>query len=421
MPIRLRIVALSELSSRGAVEAAMDEYDRLGRGPFLAKYKSKGPYRYYVVRRGVRYESKPITAAAHGFEFGRPLETASFSGGAATVSRKLNELGFEVGGPTGGPEEITDLEPGQSYSWSELGTIFDFKPEYLAIAGGMIARPDDGVVLLITHPGGARSFDYGDYWDGEDLIYTGRGQRGNQERVGPNRDVGENSARLLVFEAGDVSRQLEFLGSARCVDEWVATAPDREHRERQVFRFRLRFDGVRTGVKEEPRARTSAPERRPRPFDPSRSPRDAHAKGWRRSPDEILALQEKARKGHHALLVALATWLEHCGWTNVEEIEGAVDLWANRPDSRDRVIFEAKTVRRKVEVKRVRAAVAQLLEYRYFYGRPGDTLCVAVDRPLSDVRCRLLDSLGVAVLWRDGQRFCAGSRTAAELLDTSHR
>lgn len=38
----------------------------------------------------------------------------------------------------------------------------------------MIPRPARNTLLLVTHPGGARAIDYGDYWDGEDLIYTGR-------------------------------------------------------------------------------------------------------------------------------------------------------------------------------------------------------------------------------------------------------
>lgn len=54
----------------------------------------------------------------------------------------------------------------------------------------MVPRPDYDAVLLITHPGGARSIDYQDYWEGAELIYTGRGQRGDQRREGANRDVG---------------------------------------------------------------------------------------------------------------------------------------------------------------------------------------------------------------------------------------
>jgi hypothetical protein len=33
-------------------------------------------------------------------------------------------------------------------------------------------------MLLITHPNGAKSFDCEDRWDGDTLIYTGRGKTG---------------------------------------------------------------------------------------------------------------------------------------------------------------------------------------------------------------------------------------------------
>jgi hypothetical protein len=95
---------------------------------------------------------------------------------------------------------MADLVDGRTYTWEMLGSTFGFKPEYLGVAGGMISRPEHSATLLMTHPGGARSFDYGDYWDGTDLIYTGRGKRGDQERTGQNRDVGENATELHVFE-----------------------------------------------------------------------------------------------------------------------------------------------------------------------------------------------------------------------------
>ena len=51
------------------------------------------------------------------------------------------------------------LKIDQIYTWEELGAEFDFKPSDLAAAGGMISRPKQGVLMLITHPGGAKSFD----------------------------------------------------------------------------------------------------------------------------------------------------------------------------------------------------------------------------------------------------------------------
>lgn len=51
------------------------------------------------MRRANRlYDSKAIVGAAFGYQFPDrgPLDAAAFSGGEATVKRKLEELGFEV-------------------------------------------------------------------------------------------------------------------------------------------------------------------------------------------------------------------------------------------------------------------------------------------------------------------------------------
>ena len=133
------------------------------------------------------------------------------------------------------------LKPGDIYSWDTLGAVFSFRPNYFSAAGGIIPRHEIQSVLLITHPDGAKSFDYNDYWDGNDLIYTGRGKTGDQSYEKHNRYVGENEHQLFVFEAGCGSRKLKFLGKAECKEMWWDHGPDSEQRTRKVLRFRLRF------------------------------------------------------------------------------------------------------------------------------------------------------------------------------------
>jgi hypothetical protein len=138
----------------------------------------------------------------------------------------------------------SELRHGSIYSWDELADVFGFKANYLGIAGGMPVSAATNSVLLITHPKGGAAFDYRDYWDGGDLIYTGRGTEGDQKRTGPNLDVARNRRALYVFEAAG-PRYLRYLGLPRCVEEFTAQAPDRRGRMRQVLRFRLRFaDGA---------------------------------------------------------------------------------------------------------------------------------------------------------------------------------
>jgi hypothetical protein len=310
------------------------------------------------------------------------------------------------------------LTPGSTYTWEQLAERFDCKPNYLSAAGGMVSRPQQDALLLITHAGGARPNDYGDYWDGDELIYTGRGKRGDQARDGQNRDLGDNLRSNYVFEPAG-SRQLLFLGQAICVEEWTERDLDFEGEPRLALRFRLQFKAGKAKARRKA-AKTSsaaaAAARKPRPFDPNLVPKQPSPAAANADPEETQALREKAVKGHHDLLCALQSWLEASGWTEVEEIPQAVDLWALMPDAKTRMIFEAKTVRTGSEGPRVRSAIAQLLEYRFLYGEQADRLCLVCDQPLSGRRVPLLEHLGIAVLWLDGETFKAGSGASAKLL-----
>jgi len=86
--------------SRIAVEAALDEFEQIGREAFLEKY-GFGSARDYLVQHpatGVWADSKAIVGAAHGYQHPEqgPLSASQFSGGQATVVRLLRGLGFDV-------------------------------------------------------------------------------------------------------------------------------------------------------------------------------------------------------------------------------------------------------------------------------------------------------------------------------------
>ena len=96
---------ISELTSREAVLAALDEFDEIGREAFLSRYGFGRGRAYFVRRDGQLYDSKAIVGAAVGFEHPDrgPMASSEFSGGDATVKAKLEELGFEVSGPDEDP------------------------------------------------------------------------------------------------------------------------------------------------------------------------------------------------------------------------------------------------------------------------------------------------------------------------------
>jgi HNH endonuclease len=84
-----------------AVRSAIEEFRRLGRDSFLARYGFGRARDYFLLDEGERFDSKAIAAAAHGIQFPHagPLKADPFSGGDITVRRKLKELGFVVTGP----------------------------------------------------------------------------------------------------------------------------------------------------------------------------------------------------------------------------------------------------------------------------------------------------------------------------------
>lgn len=113
MPLRL-----SDLTSVAAVQAALDEYERLGKEAFLQKY-GFGEANNYLVRnprtQGLA-DSKAIASVALGYQYpeSEALRAGIFSGGAATVQRTLEQLGFEVvyqpsKGADWSPEEVAAI------------------------------------------------------------------------------------------------------------------------------------------------------------------------------------------------------------------------------------------------------------------------------------------------------------------------
>ena len=388
-----------------SVLAAVREFDNTGRDTFLRKYGFGRAREYFLVLNGRRYDSKAIAGAAHKFAVpaAGPLRRVDFSGGELTVARELRRLGFEVDGPEDPTLALPMLAPGRIYSWDELASAFKFKPSLFQVAGGMLPRPEFNALLLITHPGGARSFDYEDRWEGDTLVYTGRGKTGDQRLDGANRDAAENRKYLIVLEAVE-TRRLRYVGEATCIESWKARAPDSQGQQRDVWKFRLSFSqavALPVHVPQPPTERNVL--RRPRPFSPPDGTASRRAAQNKTTPEETAVLQEKANREHCRLVARLSELLTGASWTSVEEIPAALDLWGVPPDGSGRIVFEVKSLSESNEVHQCRAALAQLLEYRFFYGEDSDRLCVVLNGPIADRRRVFLENLGVAVVVIDGE------------------
>ncbi|HWI94542.1 MAG TPA: AAA family ATPase [Solirubrobacterales bacterium] len=89
-------MALGDISDPSAVRRAINEFGRIGRDAFLAKYGIGSARRYVVVDNGREYDAKAILAAAHNFQFGERLEREDFGSGLRSTVPKLRELGYTV-------------------------------------------------------------------------------------------------------------------------------------------------------------------------------------------------------------------------------------------------------------------------------------------------------------------------------------
>lgn len=110
---------LSQLTSE-AVHAALAEFVRMGRAPFLETYGFR-PARDYFVRdplTGDLCDSKAIAGVAfrHLQPDAKPLRPEDFSGGAKTVEVRLQQLGFEVVRMSDEDGELAS--PGRPQAWT---------------------------------------------------------------------------------------------------------------------------------------------------------------------------------------------------------------------------------------------------------------------------------------------------------------
>jgi 5-methylcytosine-specific restriction enzyme A len=92
-------LSIHELTDASAVQAAIAEFDRIGREAFLAEHGYRPARRFFLrAADGNLYDSKAIAGVAYGYQFPEqgPLGSDEFSGGETTVKAKLEHLGFEV-------------------------------------------------------------------------------------------------------------------------------------------------------------------------------------------------------------------------------------------------------------------------------------------------------------------------------------
>jgi putative restriction endonuclease len=210
-------MGLKDLNDRSAVLAAVDEFDRLGRSAFLAKYGFKEARGYFLQIDGKRYDSKAIAGAAHGYQYPDrgPLKAGVFSGGAAAVQRKLERLGFEFANVDASEGEGEDracarvselLEIGSVYTREQLKGILDSQD---ATINTGVFRPAgfESVLLFVTEKKTTDRVQYVDKLEGDILHWQGQNAGRTDSLIVEHRARG---LELLLFYR---SKKYEYSGA----------------------------------------------------------------------------------------------------------------------------------------------------------------------------------------------------------------
>lgn len=114
--------------SRSAVLSAIEEFDTLGQEEFLRRRGYAEARNFRLVYRGRFYDSKAIAGVAHGYATGHFCDSSEFSGGLATVSDCLTDLGFVVdhGGKHARGGLLWDLETTQVFKMGGRSAAYKF-------------------------------------------------------------------------------------------------------------------------------------------------------------------------------------------------------------------------------------------------------------------------------------------------------
>ena len=115
-----------EVTDPNAVEAALDEFEAIGRDAFLEKYGFGRAQKFVIERNGASYDAKAVLGAARGYQFPDrgPLRAVEIESNDASVRRPLERLGFTVATIGGSFRKVLE-DTLAELSRRELGQGFD--------------------------------------------------------------------------------------------------------------------------------------------------------------------------------------------------------------------------------------------------------------------------------------------------------
>ncbi|GAA0190937.1 hypothetical protein GCM10008944_03790 [Cytobacillus oceanisediminis] len=391
---------ISDLTEPQAVLDAISEYDEIGPEAFHSKYGFGPAISYFVQVDGKLYDSKAITAAAIGFQYGRPLQN-DFKGGEP-VARVLRRLGFRITGPGHWHYRI-----GEVTRRSEISQIYGGGTQ-----GGIEPSARTPNVFLFTDPSAGAQHGYNfDGWDGDNSAvfhYTGEGQSGDQNiesrgnfAIFNQTDAGR-ALRLFASEQGRRSggKLQTYVGAFRIDSDRpfrLEDAPDNSGAMRKVIVFRLISDDAAPNAGD-PRAESpekSAQQTVMEIIDPERN--DVYE--YETSP----ATGKLARRQEARLVRSFEDHLRQEG----HEVSrrkftlprGQGVLITDTFDETVSVLYEAKS-----DIKRstIRLALGQILDYRRLFDSAVGARVLLPSMPSDDL-IELLHDYDIGVTFGDGE------------------
>jgi 5-methylcytosine-specific restriction protein A len=231
-------MALADLTA-SSVNQAIEEFKQLKRKAFLKKYGFGQARGYMLAQDGVAFDSKAIAGAAHGYLPGQqPLTAKAFSGGEATVKKKLEDLGFIFA--TEEPQPLP--APGDVLTNEEISSRFG-----VGTMGGMRRSSKRNLLVLISDPFKGL---YRDRWEGDVLHYTGMGPAGDQSsNYAQNKTLSEQPNTTIPVHLLEAlqPQKYTYAGEVKLIDEpYQEEQLDLNDEPRKVWMFpiRLRPGGI---------------------------------------------------------------------------------------------------------------------------------------------------------------------------------
>jgi hypothetical protein len=273
-------------------------------------------------------------------------------------------------------------------------------------------------ICLWWQPGRSEVFGYLNGWtaNGSVFYYTGSGQRGDQVFDSPHVENGRvrdhvangDAIRLLRYLA---KNQVEYLGKLALdtTDPFrLIDAYDAEGNMRKVIQFRFLPVGEVKKYASDPTRETLLPgplTTEVEPVPPLPDVVEVEAVNAETFVRRTLARDAVAKRAESLLVHAFKDWLAGRGGQavglRVPYGPEARNLRADLFLPAARVLVEAKASSSR---EAIRMAIGQLLDYERFI-RPAPLLCVLLPTPPPDDMVRLLETLSISAVWREGRGF----------------